>query len=131
MDRSRNLGLMTDGPARWRGFASEEIEALSDWHVLDEGPGERECPHCHRIRLRIYLYRSRHTNSLVTQIWCSRCRSYSGWAGPWPLGLFISDPLANLPFDEFAALNQDEDTLFKRLDVLWADGDLPQQVTRA
>ncbi|NEA23019.1 hypothetical protein [Actinomadura bangladeshensis] len=114
----------------WRGYSSEEIEALSDWHIFDEELEERECPHCHRVRLRIYMYKLRDTGSLATQIWCPHCHSYSGWTGPYPPKLSISDPLENLPTDEFADLNQDEDTLFECLDALWADGVLPQQVTR-
>lgn len=115
---------------RWRGFSSEEMESLSDWLIFDEDLKERKCPHCHRVRLRIYMYRSRDTDGLVTQIWCIHCHSYSGWTGPYPPNLSISDPLAKLPNDEFADLNQDEDTLFKHLDALWANGDLPQQVAR-
>ncbi|NVI88529.1 hypothetical protein [Actinomadura sp. BRA 177] len=52
------------------------------------------------------------------------------FGGPYPPELSISDPLSKLSTDEFADLNQDEDTFFTRLDRLWAQGELPQQVTR-
>jgi hypothetical protein len=114
---------------RWRGYSSDEIATLSDWDIFSPALCEHRCPHCSRIMLRIYMYTSRLTGDLSTQIWCSNCHSYSGWTGPAPDDVIVHDPLAQLPAEEFDALNKDEDTLFGYLDRLWEQGTLPQRIT--
>ena len=113
---------------RWRGYSSDEIAALSDWEIFSEDLGEHRCPNCRNMSLRIYMFTSRSTGHLSTQIWCHRCHSYSGWSGPHPDDVVVLDPLQDLSDERFEAINKDEDTFFGYLDRLWEQGTLPQRI---
>jgi hypothetical protein len=115
---------------RWRGYSSDEIAALSDWEIFSPPLSEHRCPHCGKTSLRIYMYTSRVTGDLSTQIWCYNCHSYSGWTGPQPDDVTVLDPLTELSDEEFDAINKDEGTLFGYLDRLWERGTLPQRIIR-
>lgn len=119
---------MTNTP-RWRGYSSDEIASLSNWHIIGSELKEHRCPNCGLISLRIYMYRSRYSGSLSKQIWCRKCRSYAGWTGPYPEAWNITDPLGDLTADEFSEIASNEEWLFSHLDSLWQAGLLPQSVT--
>ncbi len=76
------------------------------------------------------MHKSQYTDSLGTQIWCHICHSYSGWSGPFPHNLKLTDPLSALSEEELSKLNQDEDSLFGYLDTLWDSGILPQNIVQ-
>jgi hypothetical protein len=114
----------------WKSFSTEE-QALIATASKEAGfhldlPGQRlvelRCAHCGDLSLRTYL-NARHEegeSSLLTQVWCSRCKRFAGSAGPFPDGLRFDDPLAG----GRAALGAAQ--LFAVLDDLWAKGILPQ-----
>ncbi|MFW6693736.1 hypothetical protein [Streptomyces sp. MAR4 CNX-425] len=99
------------------------------------GPGfledrtERRCPACGNVAVRTYAYRSfqRAAPSIISYLWCASCRRCKGWTGP-DLGRFeLPEPLSADDRDELRGAGMD--ALFRRLDALWEEGTLPQQIT--
>lgn len=114
----------------WRTFSSEHLASLGEQPAFIDDPGERCCPNCGGV-LRQYLYTSSRSTGdvVVSYAWCSACRHYAGSTGPRPLGFSMADPLEALTSIERERIEKDLDGFFARLDTLWADGALPQDIT--
>jgi hypothetical protein len=117
---------------RWFPYGADEISLIPRAPSFWDDPRERECPRCHAIALRTYGYGSswRATPSLISYVWCPRCRRCAGSTGPRPSGFEFTDPLGGLSDDErkhlFASFGNGMQFL-GYLDGLWEEGKLPQR----
>jgi hypothetical protein len=112
----------------WKNFYTGEL--TPSYAVARRDLSERICPSCGELRLRMYIARFERQHlgpALLTQIWCSKCRKFTGSTGPMPDGLSFTDPLATLSRGERADMSHSVDLLFAELDRCWARGELPQR----
>ncbi len=113
----------------WAMYDEAEIRILGKQARQEGLDHERTCPVCGQQSVRTYRYfSSRLTGpTLISYVWCSRCRRYAGSTGPRPPTLALEDPLT---VADRKRLEGDIFGLLLHLDQLWEEGKLPQ-VTRA
>jgi hypothetical protein len=98
-----------------------------------DAPGERPCPACGKRAVRTYVYRAAESPQRPARIsysWCVNCRRFKGWTGPDLGDLEFNDPLGDLSLAQRKKAERDIDAFFRKLDVLWDSGELPQRFTR-
>lgn len=109
-------------------FDAAQVKRLTAGPSFAEDRSERVCPACNAKAIRTYVSRNasgRRRPSLTTYSWCAACRRRKGWTGP-DTGLRFTDPLAGERREPPSAEGGFAGFL-RRLDELWAAGELPQR----
>jgi hypothetical protein len=112
----------------WTNYTPDQITAIVKLLPSIGEPGTaRLCPSCgDQEALRWYSYRNPfRNNSMITYVWCSGCRHYSGETTE-DRGWDLPDPLSGASRADRIAMESTLDTFFSRLNELWRSGELPQ-----
>lgn len=117
-------------PSRRLSFSSFDREVLAPVLTAELGPDGLRCPGCVDGSVRRYVHRSDRTPEQIdADVWCAACRRHMTLSGPGG-EVDFDDPLAHLGDDQRATITRDLEDYLHGLDVLWAQGKLPQELRR-